>query len=62
MTRAFCFVLFCFVLFCFILFCFVLFYFVFVSLAFAAHRLEFSVGENPVEKFRMIERHYFRDE
>jgi len=25
------------------------------------YRVEFTIGEKPVSKFRMIERHYFRD-
>lgn len=30
--------------------------------AWCAHRVEFTVGDTPINNFRMIERHYFRDQ
>ena len=34
----------------------------FINSIYCFHRLEFSNGDREVEKFRMIERHYFRDQ
>lgn len=33
-----------------------------ISLSFFLSRVEFTVGDKPINNFRMIERHYFRDQ
>lgn len=33
-----------------------------MDLHFVSFRVEFTIGEKPVNSFRMVERHYFKDQ